>query len=167
MRSLKFKVSAIPMAVMLSACGSEEAAEQAVSSESSAKTQQVVAENTAAETLEKQSEAEKANAIYEAYWEENLKMNPLNATFMGDDRYNDTLGDFGTEKGRAEALAFSKKYLEKINQIDESELEGQALLSYQIFKNEREAEIEGTKYPDYMQPIQQFFLLTLVYRRSN
>ena len=157
MRSLKFKVSAIAMAVMLSACGSEEAAEQAASAESSAKTQQVVAENTAAETLEKQSEAEKANAIYEAYWEENLKMNPLNATFMGDDRYNDTLGDFGTEKGRAEALAFSKKYLEKINQIDESELEGQALLSYQIFKNEREAEIEGTEYPDYMQPIQQFY----------
>ncbi|GAA4363504.1 DUF885 domain-containing protein [Kangiella marina] len=156
MKSLKFQVSAIAMAVMLTACGNDDTSKDTAAAPMTAETQQVKSEQTA-ENKAEQSEAEKAKAIYEAYWEENLKMNPLNATFMGDDRYNDTLGDFGSEKGRAEALAFSKKYLKKIQSIDESKLEGQALLSYQIFKNERQAEIEGVEYPDYMQPIQQFY----------
>ncbi|RDX36463.1 DUF885 domain-containing protein [Kangiella sp. HD9-110m-PIT-SAG07] len=148
-------MSAIAMAVVLTACGSEESSDK--TAEVATTTQQVTTEKPAAEQASQQSEAEKAKAIYETYWEENLKMNPLNATFMGDDRYNDRLGDFGSEKGRAEALAFNKRYLDKINQIDESALDGQDLLSYQIFKGERQAAIEGTEYPDYMQPIQQFY----------
>ena len=154
MKFKTFQLSAVALAVLLTACSSEEGSEKAKQGVS--QSQEVTKTEVTADTQEL-SEAEKAIAIYEAYWEENLEMNPLNATFMGDHRFNDRLGDFGTEKGRAEALAFSKKYLDKINAIDESKLDGQDLLSYQIFKNERQAEIESEKFPDYMQPIQQFY----------
>jgi hypothetical protein len=37
------------------------------------------------------SEAEKASAIYEEFFEVSLRMNPVEATFLGDTRYNDQL----------------------------------------------------------------------------
>ncbi|GAA4350005.1 DUF885 family protein [Kangiella taiwanensis] len=156
MKSLKFQLSAVALAVMLTACSNDEAQDTSSAAEST-KVEQAATDANSSKDVADVSEAEKADEIYKEYWEESLKMNPISATFMGDDRYNDQLGDFGSEKGRAEALAFSKKYLKKIKQIDESKLDGQDLLSYQIFKNERQAEIEGNEYPDYMQPIQQFY----------
>ncbi|MCW8856423.1 MAG: DUF885 family protein, partial [Kangiella sp.] len=104
-----------------------------------------------------QTEAEKAAAIYAEHWARSLEMNPLMATFMGDNRFNDQLGDWGTEEGLAKQLAFSKEFLAKIKTIDSSKLQGQDLLSYKVFKGEREAEVEGHQYPDHLQPIQQFY----------
>lgn len=103
------------------------------------------------------SEPEKAKQLYAEFWERSLEMNPINATFLGDNRFNDRLGDFGSEKGLAEQLAFSKEFLQRIRDIDASVLEGQDLLSYEVFMNERLAEIEGDKYPGHLQPIQQFY----------
>lgn len=147
MKVIKFPLSTLTMAVMLTACGGAKVAHNSAQSE-----------QTASSTQEMQlSEAEKANAIYKAHWEKSLAMNPLSATFMGDHRFDDRLADFGTEEGRAKELAFSKEYLAKIKEIDASQLKGQALLSYKIFKSEREAEIKGAEFPDYLQPIQQFY----------
>ena len=36
-----------------------------------------------------QDKASQLNALYEQYWEESLKLNPLRATVQGDPRYND------------------------------------------------------------------------------
>jgi len=165
MKSLKFQLSAVALAVMLTACGDDNTTQNAQMNDSvsSEQSTEMDAKNKAENTSEKKAdkvemtEAEKADAIYKAHWEKSLEMNPLSATFMGDHRFNDRLGDFGSKKGRAESLAMSKEYLAKINKVDESKLKGQALLSYQIFKNERQAEVDGTEFPDYMQPIQQFY----------
>ena len=50
--------------------------------------------NAAAET---EDSAETASArlasLVEAYFEENLELNPVSATFIGDSRYNDRLGN--------------------------------------------------------------------------
>ena len=40
--------------------------------------------------------APRLNALYDQYWEEVLAMNPVQATFQGDSRYNDQLPDFGS-----------------------------------------------------------------------
>lgn len=157
MKSLTFQLSAVALAVMLTACGDDNASQNSQMSQSTnvePKTEVKVEKNTEQAEV---TEAEKANAIYKSHWEKNLEMNPLSATFMGDHRFNDRLGDFGSEKGRAESLAMSKEYLAKINKIDQSKLEGQDLLSYKMFKNQRQAEITGAEFPDYMQPIQQFY----------
>lgn len=103
------------------------------------------------------SEAEKANKIYEDYWEDFLALNPLMATFQGDHRYNDRFGDMGSPEGLAKQKAFNQEYLNKINQVDASKLSGQDLLSYQIFKDERLADKASEQYLDHLQPIQQFY----------
>ena len=41
-----------------------------------------------------QDKASQLNALYEQYWEESLKLNPLRAAFQGDPRYNGQLPNF-------------------------------------------------------------------------
>ena len=42
--------------------------------------------------------------LYADFWEEGLKLNPIQATFQGDDRYNDQLPDMGSAEFRVERL---------------------------------------------------------------
>src|SRR5690606_2065097 len=62
-----------------------------------------------ADTTTQSQAAEKAaqlDALYEGYWEEYLKLDPITATFQGDTRYNDQLPDAGSQAYRDEYKAF-------------------------------------------------------------
>jgi len=49
-----------------------------------------------AASASKSDKAAQLNALYDQYWEEVLKLNPLQATFQGDPRYNDQMPNFPT-----------------------------------------------------------------------
>lgn len=100
---------------------------------------------------------EQANAIFEAYFEKQLELNPIYASVIGDDRYNDRLAVTIAPEWRAESLAVDKEYLAKIQAIDESQLEGQARLSYRIFVRDLERRIAATRFPSHLLPLSQFF----------
>jgi len=102
------------------------------------------------------AKARQLDALYAEYWEENLKLNPITATFIGDPRYNDQLPNFFTAESRAEQKAFDEKWLAKVQAIDPEGLDGQARLSYDIFVRDRTMSLEGQKFPGWMQPIEQF-----------
>src|SRR5687767_10103843 len=102
------------------------------------------------------AKAKQLDALYAEFWEENLKLNPVTATFIGDPRYNDQLPNFFTAESRAEQKAFDEKWLAKIQAIDPEGLDGQARLSYDIFVRDRTMSLEGQKFPGWMQPIEQF-----------
>lgn len=104
-----------------------------------------------------QGKASQLNALYEQYWEESLKLNPLRATFQGDPRYNDQLPNFLSAEFRDQSLRFTRDWLRKIEAVGEDGLTGQDLLSYQIFVRDARNEIEGSRFPDWMQPINQFY----------
>ena len=104
-----------------------------------------------------QDKASQLNALYEQYWEESLKLNPLRATFQGDPRYNDQLPNFLSAEFRDQSLRFTKSWLQKIESVGADGLEGQDLLSYQIFVRDARNEIEGSRFPDWKQPINQFY----------
>ncbi|HZE89525.1 MAG TPA: DUF885 domain-containing protein, partial [Verrucomicrobiae bacterium] len=53
-------------------------------------------------TLAAQTDSERFNAMLARMWEENLEHNPITATSIGDNRYNDRLPDTTTEAYRAE-----------------------------------------------------------------
>ena len=72
---------AITLAVGLSACNNSNAPTAAVAP---------VEQADPAET------AKQLEKLYADYWEANLKLNPINATFIGDTRYNDQLPNFLT-----------------------------------------------------------------------
>ena len=104
-----------------------------------------------------QDKASQLNALYEQYWEESLKLNPLRATFQGDPRYNDQLPNFLSAEFREQSLRFTRDWLQKIEAVGAEGLTGQDLLSYQIFVRDARNEIEGSHFPDWMQPINQFY----------
>ncbi len=102
------------------------------------------------------AQAVELNRMYGEFWEETLKLNPVQATFVGDARYNDQLPDFGTAEFREKNHAFTMAWLEKFNALDPNGLDGQARLSYDIFVADLNEAIEGEKFPDWMMPINQF-----------
>ncbi|MDQ3056269.1 MAG: DUF885 family protein [Pseudomonadota bacterium] len=105
-----------------------------------------------------QSSAAKAtrlNALYDQYWEEVLKLNPVQATFQGDARYNDLLPDSGSAEYRAQSRVFTQDWLKKIEAVGDTGLTGQDLLSYQIFVRDAKNSLESDKFPGWMMPVSQ------------
>ncbi|MBW3549304.1 MAG: DUF885 family protein [Proteobacteria bacterium] len=101
--------------------------------------------------------AERLDALYAQYWEEMLELNPLSATYQGDDRYNDRLPNFLSEQYRDRSRAFTQRWLETIQSVGPEGLEGQDLLSYQIFVRDAKNSLESDQYPGWQQPINQFY----------
>ena len=98
--------------------------------------------------------------LFEEYFERELELNPLAATSIGDYRYNDRLANsIGAEYIEA-THQLNEDFLNRINEIDRDQLEGQDLLSYDMFKLDREIAIEGEVFPGHLQPMNQFRSMT-------
>jgi len=108
-------------------------------------------------TAQASQKAQQLDQLYADYWEASLKLNPLQATFVGDPRYNDQLPDYGSAEYRAKSLAFAKDWLARAEKIGPDGLEGQARLSYDIFVRDLKNEIEGDRFPAWQQPLNQFY----------
>ncbi|MCE7033134.1 DUF885 family protein [Lysobacter sp. GX 14042] len=106
---------------------------------------------------EASAKAERLDALYATYWEEMLELNPLAATFQGDPRYNDRLPNFLSQDFRDRSHAFTQRWLAQVEAVGPDGLEGQALLSYEIFTGDLRDELEGEKFPGWMQPVNQFY----------
>jgi uncharacterized protein (DUF885 family) len=139
-------VAAIAAALALSACGSQEAA-QAPAAPAPA-TQPSPPDATAI--------AAQLETLYTEFWEESLQLNPVQATFVGDPRYNDQLPNFLSPEFRQKTHDFNQKWLDRVSAIDGNVLDGQARLSYDIFVRDLRIGLEGERFPNWMQPVQQF-----------
>ena len=102
------------------------------------------------------SPADALDAVFDDYFERYLELNPLTATFFGDNRYNDRIANSLGPEHRAASLALEEEYLGRLQEIDRAELDQQRQLSYDIFKLDRELEIESEQFPDHLQPLNQF-----------
>lgn len=103
-----------------------------------------------------QNKAARLNALYEQYWEETLKLNPIQATFQGDPRYNDQLPDFLSAEYRQQSHDFTERWLKAVQGVGSAGLSGQDLLSYEIFVRDAKQSLESEKFPNWQQPINQF-----------
>jgi uncharacterized protein (DUF885 family) len=108
-------------------------------------------------TAPAQDKARRLDALYAQYWEENLALNPLAATYQGDPRYNDQLPNFLSEEYREKSRAFTQRWLDTVQAVGPESLQGQALLSYQIFVRNAQQELAGYRFPGWQQPINQFY----------
>jgi uncharacterized protein (DUF885 family) len=97
------------------------------------------------------------NRLYGEFWEENLVLNPLTATFAGDPRYNGELPNMLSLDYEEQTRAFHQKYLDRAKAIGPKGLEGQDRLSYDIFTLNRESALEEFKFPGRLLPIDQFY----------
>jgi len=109
-----------------------------------------------ATAVSQDAKAARLNTMYDQYWEEVLRMNPVQATFQGDPRYNDQLPDFLSAQFRQEARAFNARWLKVIEDIGPAGLTGQDLLSYEIFVRDAKLQQEADRFPSWHQPVNQF-----------
>src|SRR5688572_22539408 len=100
--------------------------------------------------------ADNLGKLYAEFWEENLKLNPITATFAGDPRYNGELPNFLSEEFEMQDRAFHQKYLDRARSIGADGLTGQDRLSYEIFTLNRESALEEFKFSEGILTIAQF-----------
>jgi uncharacterized protein (DUF885 family) len=103
------------------------------------------------------------NDFIENYYENRLKLNPLEATFNGDNRYNDQLTIDISETQREIQKNFLQASLDSLQRYSYENLNENDRLSYDVLKNDLELEIEGFKFHDNYLPINQFSSLPLVF----
>jgi uncharacterized protein (DUF885 family) len=103
------------------------------------------------------AESRKLADLVDAYFEEQLKLNPLLATSIGDPRYNDRFEVTISPEWRARDEKVEREFFERIRAIDPTLLTGQDALTYEIFKSAREREIEGFRFPGHLIPVNQFY----------
>lgn len=101
------------------------------------------------------SAAAQLESLYAAYWEEQLKRNPLRATALGDARYHGELTNTLTPEFRAESERLDREWLARVQAVDAASLDAQAKLSRDIFVSQRGRAIALAKYPDWMLALSQ------------
>ena len=101
------------------------------------------------------------HALFDEYREANFELNPIDAMFEGDYRFNDRFGDGLSEQYLTDSLALEQEYLDKLRVIDRRQLNGQDKLSYDIFEYQRLMSVEfyrdGYARLDTLMPVTQFF----------
>lgn len=104
----------------------------------------------------KQLDAAAARHLFDTYWEENLKRNPIQATFIGDARYNDQMPNFFAADYRKAQRKWREGWIAKLKSYDPSGLDVQNRLSYDLLLAELEQDRAGDAFPDWMLPVSQF-----------
>ena len=104
-----------------------------------------------------QAESQKLNAIFDEYFEEYLRQNPILATSIGDPRYNDRFVVGISPAAIAAEEKLQRDYLARLQTVDRAVLPAADQLSYDIFRTGREREIEGFRFPDELIPLNQFY----------
>ncbi len=97
----------------------------------------------------------------EKYYEERLKLFPLEATANGDNRYNDKLYVDFTTSYRNKLKEFYTTYFNEIDKYKREELNENDQISYDVFKREMEMSLMALTFKDNLTPLNQFWGLHL------
>jgi uncharacterized protein (DUF885 family) len=101
------------------------------------------------------------NALFDKYYEDRLKLFPLEATAIGDKRYNNLLPLDFTDSYRDTLKDFFNRYRIYVSKYDRETLNENDKISYDIFKREMEISLEGLNFHENYIPFQQFWGLPL------
>jgi uncharacterized protein (DUF885 family) len=95
------------------------------------------------------------------YYDENMALNPLQATQNGENQYNDQLPIDISEGFRAKADSFYASYQQALKGIDTAVLSGNDRITYDMLQREFSINREGLTFHDHLMPVQQFTCLPL------
>ncbi|MDX2302718.1 MAG: DUF885 domain-containing protein [Microscillaceae bacterium] len=99
--------------------------------------------------------------FFESYYEEKLKLFPLEATLAGDNRYNDLLPNNLTQEFKRQTRDFYAKYKKELFKYERTKLLPDDQISYDILLWECEINLEGLEFPLELLPLNQFSSLHL------
>ena len=92
------------------------------------------------------------NALFEDSWQTALKMNPLQATAVGDYRYNDQLGDYSLAASTARHQR-DLTDLASIKAIDATGFPEQDLISHDLFLRQLQQRVDDYDLKEYEMPL--------------
>jgi uncharacterized protein (DUF885 family) len=121
----------------------------------------------ASQAASAQGAEQRLSQLVEEYWQKYLYLNPINATVIGDNRYNDRLEITVSPQYMADSLALEREYQKKLEEVDPAALTGQARLTYDIFKLDRALAIEGFRFPAELIPINQSFSMPSLFAQMG
>lgn len=99
--------------------------------------------------------------LLESYFQESLELYRINATFMGDERYNDTLPDFLSQEFEAKKRHFYAFYIDRLFHYEDQHLTSDELLSKKILLRDLELELKGMTFNKDLMPIDQMWAFHL------
>ncbi|MCK7629617.1 DUF885 domain-containing protein [Shewanella sp. JNE10-2] len=101
-----------------------------------------------------QTESEKANALFEAIFMENIMASPIAQTYMGIKQDYDKWDDIGDEADAIKLLR-TKKQLAEVNQLDATKLDPQTQLSLKLLKQNLQNDIDDYQWSYHNYPVNQ------------
>jgi uncharacterized protein (DUF885 family) len=94
------------------------------------------------------------NALFEEYYQSELKAHPERATAYGDYRYNDRLDESSLE-ALASQHASDQKFLARLEVIPTDKLPEQDLLSHEVLRNTLRQRLQDYSFQEYEMPVNQ------------
>lgn len=102
------------------------------------------------------------SGILETYHQDYLKLNPLTATFAGDNRYNDIFPDFNSQEFLSEYRSFYTSTLQTLAGIDKNQLSANDKMSFDILKWDCEIALQELEGRYELTPIDQMWSANLM-----
>lgn len=97
-----------------------------------------------------------------SYYEEGLKLKPINATFAGDSRYNNSFPNFLSDEYHEEVKAFYSGYKDSLLLFKDEDLSESQQMSKVILKWECDINLEEFNFRKDLFPIDQMWSVNLV-----
>lgn len=97
------------------------------------------------------------NSMLDTYYEDGLKLNPLSATYTGDNRYNDLFPNTLSDEHQAQVKAYYTKYKESLQGFAENTLTDSQKLTKSILQWECDIHLEGFNFHRDLMPIDQMW----------
>lgn len=113
-------------------------------------------------TAEAQQKNAALNKLFDAYYQENRQLNPLDATLSGDHRYDDRLANDISAAYLEQKQRFNQKYLKQLASFDRDLLNTTDRISYDVLKEILAADLERQKFHFEYLPINQFTSVPLI-----
>jgi uncharacterized protein (DUF885 family) len=99
---------------------------------------------------------ERLTQLVEAHFEETLVLNPVRATMIGDNRYNDRFTNTLSDEHRSRRRALYERSLEAARTLDASALSPEQRLTHTLFVQQLEEELAEERFPEHLLPLNQF-----------
>ncbi|WP_065188524.1 DUF885 domain-containing protein [Shewanella woodyi] len=96
-------------------------------------------------------------ALVDQFFKDNLKLEPISATFVGVNDYNDQFGGDLTEEYLKARHELNTRYLKQVEDIDRSQLPAELQLSYDMFAYNRNIALVDETFPNRFMPMNQFY----------
>jgi uncharacterized protein (DUF885 family) len=101
------------------------------------------------------------HGLFQKYQEDRLKLFPMEATSVGDSRYNNLLPNSNSQAYLKEVHDFYSLYLGELNKLKQEELNSQDQISYLILKDVITKQLEAEKFHFELIPFAQFYSMPL------